>query len=122
MFGDNESVVRNSTVPHSQLKKRHVALSYHRVREGIAADIVLFHHVRSEVNPADILSKHWGFTQVWKVLKPLLFWHGDTSEISEEIATKPKQAKGGLYSSHQTGGTAMSKEAEPVKALHMERS
>ena len=32
-------------------------------------------------NPADILSKHWGYQQVWKLLKPLLFWQGDTLDI-----------------------------------------
>ena len=40
MFGDNESVVKSSTVPQSLLNKRHTALSYHRVREAIAAGIV----------------------------------------------------------------------------------
>jgi hypothetical protein len=29
MFGDNESVITSSTVPHSSLNKRHNALSYH---------------------------------------------------------------------------------------------
>jgi hypothetical protein len=100
MFGDNESVVKNSTVPHSQLKKRHIALSYHRVREAIASGIVVFHHIRGVLNPADILSKHWGWAQVCKVLTPLLFWHGETNIISDTIATKPNQAKGELQVSH----------------------
>ena len=42
MFGDNESLVKNSTMPHSVLNKRHNALSYHRVREAIAAKIIAF--------------------------------------------------------------------------------
>jgi hypothetical protein len=33
MFGDNQAVVSNSTIPHSSLNKRHNALAYHRVRE-----------------------------------------------------------------------------------------
>ena len=37
MFGDNQSVVTSSTIPHSGLNKWHNALSYHRVREAIAA-------------------------------------------------------------------------------------
>lgn len=64
----------------------------------------------------------WGFTQVWKVLKPLRFWHGDTSGISDEIATKPQQDEGELCDSHQTGGTGESGTPEPVKAMRMERS
>ena len=37
MFGDNKSVVTSSTIPQSILNKRHNMLSYHRVREAIAA-------------------------------------------------------------------------------------
>jgi Reverse transcriptase (RNA-dependent DNA polymerase) len=42
LYGDNRSVVENSTIPHSRLNKRHIALSYHRVREAICADIMMF--------------------------------------------------------------------------------
>jgi hypothetical protein len=37
LFGDNEIVVNTASIPYSKLHKRHVALSYHRVREAIAA-------------------------------------------------------------------------------------
>ena len=60
LFGDNEAVVTSSTTPHSVLKKRHNALSYHRVREAIASRIIVFKHIPGSLNPADILSKHWG--------------------------------------------------------------
>ena len=40
MFGNNESVVKSSIIPHSSLTKRHNALSYHRVREAIAGKII----------------------------------------------------------------------------------
>ena len=43
MFGDNKSVVTSSTVLHSLPSKRHNILSYHRVREAIAAKILVFH-------------------------------------------------------------------------------
>jgi hypothetical protein len=39
MLGDNMSVVLNTTVPSSVLKKKHNAIAYHRVREAIAARI-----------------------------------------------------------------------------------
>ena len=101
MFGDNESVVKNSTLPHSILNKRHNALSYHRVREAIAAGFLKFYHVRGENNPADILSKHWGFLDVWPLLKPLLFWKGDTSLCPKTVkpeATPPHDRhKGECY-------------------------
>jgi hypothetical protein len=84
MFGDNESVVTNATIPHSTLKKRHIALSYHRVREAIASDAICFAHLPGALNPADILSKHWGHQQVWTLLRPLLFWYGDTNCIPDD--------------------------------------
>ena len=40
MFGDNQGVITSSTIPHSNLNKRHNALSYHRVRSSIAAGII----------------------------------------------------------------------------------
>jgi hypothetical protein len=58
MFGDNRSVIDSSTVPQSSLSKRHVALSYHQVREAIAAKVICFMWIDSASNQADILSKH----------------------------------------------------------------
>jgi hypothetical protein len=60
-----------------------MALSFHRVREAIAAKIIGFYHVNGVQNPAadHILSKHWGYQQVWKSLRPLLFWPEDRMDI-----------------------------------------
>ena len=81
LFGDNESVVNSSTQPHGKLHKRHTALSFHHVREAIASGMIAFYHIPGASNPADILSKHWGYQQIWEMLKPLLFWSGDTANI-----------------------------------------
>ena len=83
MFGDNESVVNTASVPHSKLHKRHNALSYHRTREAIAAGFLRFHHISGVTNPADVVSKHWDYPSVRSVLRPLLFWEGDTAEIAQ---------------------------------------
>ena len=64
LFGDNGSVVTSGSTPHSPLKKRHHALSYHYVRECIASKAVDFRHMAGEINPADILSKHWSHSQI----------------------------------------------------------
>jgi len=81
LFGDNESVVQSGSVPHSRLNKRHNALSYHRVREAIAAGILIFTHVKGQLNPSDILSKHWGHADVWPMLNALLFCSGETATL-----------------------------------------
>ena len=87
MFGDNGSVCTNATIPHSPLKKRHHALSYHFVREAIAARILQFHHMPGELNPADILTKHWGYSQIYpKLLRPIMFYAGNTAGLLTEAA------------------------------------
>ena len=68
VFGDNKSVVTSSTVPHSLLSKRHNILSYHRVREAIAAKILVFHWCDSSQNKSDILSKHWELSKVFHII------------------------------------------------------
>jgi hypothetical protein len=64
----------------------------HRVREAIAAGIIMFHILSGDDNPADILSKQWGYTQIKERIKALLFWKGDTADSKEGEATF--QAKG----------------------------
>ena len=84
MFGDSQADIISSTVPHSQIKKQHYILSCHRVRTAAAANIFPFHHLPGDINPADILSKHWGFQQAKKQLKAMLFKVGDTMEIDDD--------------------------------------
>ena len=81
LFGDNQSVVTSGTVPHSQLSKRHHGLSYHYTREAIASGAISFQHIPGDINPADVLSKHWGHAQVWHLLRPILFWKGNTADL-----------------------------------------
>ena len=83
MFGDNDSVINSSMQIHAKLHKRHTMLSFHRVRECIASGMVSFHFIPGTINPADILSKHWGYSQVWTQLKAVLFWKGDTATIED---------------------------------------
>jgi len=81
MFGDNKLDVGSSTIPHAKLHKWHNALSFHCIHEAIAGAIIGFYHIDGNKNPADILSKNWGYQQIWKLLQPLLFWKGDTKDV-----------------------------------------
>ena len=83
MFGDNESVVKSSTVPDGKLHKRHNMLSFHYVREAIARGFVVFQHIPGVENPSDILSKHWGYSDIWPLLQAILFWEGDTMDLDK---------------------------------------
>ena len=82
MFGDNKSVVASASIPTSTLSKKSTLASYHRVREAIAAGYIQFNLKDGKSNPADILSKHWEFANIWPLLKPLLLWKGDTNELN----------------------------------------
>ena len=65
--------------PIDAYSKRHHLVSYHRVKEAIAPKYLSFHWKDGKSNPADILSKHWEFATVWPMLKPILFWRGETA-------------------------------------------
>ena len=82
MLGDNKSVVDSASIPTSTLSKKSTLASYHRVREAIAAGYLQFNWKDGKSNPADILSKHWEFSSIWLLLKPLRFWKGDTHELT----------------------------------------
>ena len=73
MLGDNMSVVLNTTVPSSVLKKKHLGIGYHRVREAIAAKILRFAHIKSEENLADVLTKALPSPIFHALVKPVLF-------------------------------------------------
>jgi hypothetical protein len=92
LFGDNGSVITSASVPESPLRKRHQSLAYHYTCEAIAAGAVDFRHIPGHLNPADILSKHWGYQQVWPILRTVMFWMGNPSEILLEEC--PPQQKG----------------------------
>ena len=65
--------------PIDAYSKRHHLVSSHRVKEAIAAKYISFHWKDGKSNPTDILSKHWEFATVWPMLKPILFWRGETA-------------------------------------------
>ena len=81
IFGDNKSVVNSASVPHAKLHKRHIAISFCRVREAIAGGVVSFRFLAGKNNPTDIMPKHWGYQQVWQILEPILFWKGNNMDL-----------------------------------------
>jgi hypothetical protein len=91
MFGDNQSVVTSSNLPHSPLTKRHNALAYHRVREAIAAKVMYFLHMEGSMNPADIMTKFLPWSTAKDFVTKLLMWRGDLNDIvpRKEGSDKP---------------------------------
>ena len=57
IYGDNQSVLANSTIPDSTLKKKSQSICYHFVREGAARDEWRTTYVNTHDNEADLLTK-----------------------------------------------------------------
>jgi hypothetical protein len=50
----------------------------------IAAKILGYYWIDGKSNPADIVSKHLGYQQIWYLLKTLLFYSGNTLDLVQE--------------------------------------
>ena len=56
-YGDNMSVVKNSSAPESTLRKKCNSICYHAVREAVVTGELLVAHVPRVINPSNILTK-----------------------------------------------------------------
>jgi hypothetical protein len=57
MYGDNASVVKNTSIPESTLNKKHNSINYHIVRESVAAKIMRIGKEDTKTNIADAFTK-----------------------------------------------------------------
>jgi hypothetical protein len=70
VYGDNQSVLVNSSMPASTLKKKSQSIAFHFVREGCAADEWRTTYVNTSLNVADLMTKplagekRWGFVRM----------------------------------------------------------
>ncbi len=96
LFGDNQAVVNSAVIPEYNLKKRHNALCYHRVREAVAAGIIQCYHIDGKSNPADVLTKFLPHAVWWPLMKPFLHWMNEEKEDEKngkKHHTNPKKNK-----------------------------
>ena len=59
-YGDNKSVYESFAKENAECKSRDSSISYHKMRESVAAGIITPYHVYSEENIADMLKKPLG--------------------------------------------------------------
>ena len=57
IYGDNQLVLANTTIPNSMLKKKSQSIAYHFVREGTAWDEWRTTYIKTHDNEADLLTK-----------------------------------------------------------------
>jgi hypothetical protein len=72
-FCDNETAIRNSTIPESMLKKKHNSIAYHRVREAVAADILRIGYIPSSDNLADMFTKPLPRAKIHEFCEQILY-------------------------------------------------
>ena len=85
IIGDNMSVILNITHPSSMLKKKHIAVAYHRVKETIAFKVMYFCHLPSTANVVDILTKHLSSQIFHDLLKQYLYRKAKVHEKAQNI-------------------------------------
>ena len=83
ILGDNQSVLANTSVPHSVLKKKSNSIAYHFVREGVARDEWRTAYVKTIFNPADLLTKPLPSGDKRRRFVGMLLYHiyGDVGEV-----------------------------------------
>ena len=57
IFGDNLRIIQSAVNPGHNLNKKHVAISFHVVREAVAAGIIEPYWIKGENNMSDIMTK-----------------------------------------------------------------
>ena len=87
LFGDNLGVVQQASFVDADLTKKHVAISYHLVREAIAAGTILPYWVGTNDNLADILTKPLAPTAFIKLCHDI-FWKETDRDITTPQGTR----------------------------------
>jgi hypothetical protein len=85
IFCDNRSVVDNSTIPGSALKKKHTSIAFHMCREAQAAGICILRHIPGTENPADILTKPLPSPVFWKHVMSFMEKAKKNEEVPEPV-------------------------------------
>ena len=83
LTADTHKIIFRSRI-RSALKNGESNLLAGEDAKAVTSKIIKFFHIDGAINPADILSKHWGYPQVWPMLQALLFWQGDTRELLDD--------------------------------------
>ena len=84
----------SGSTPSSSLSKRHLAISYHKIRETVAAGIILFAWIGTLLNIADLLTKplngmrHRSLTSYWLFGKGQWFVKGKNNESASSEVVK----------------------------------
>ena len=57
IYSDSQSALDSSVILGTELKRKHVALAFHAVREAFAHNVVSLYKITTDDNPADMCTK-----------------------------------------------------------------
>ena len=77
--------VDSASILTSILSNKSTLASYHQAKEALTAGYLQLSWKDGKSNPEDNWIKHWEFASIWPLLKPLLFWKGDTCEHTAKM-------------------------------------
>ena len=86
----NMSVVLNTKIPSSPLKKKHLACAYHRICEAITGGIVEYANVSSKENMADIFTTPLTKGPFLDFVKQYLFRHAKFYDKGNQVKGQGK--------------------------------
>jgi hypothetical protein len=72
LYGDNFGVIQSATILEGELKKNYVAITYHYVRELIAAGFINAIWVKSSENFADVCTKALGAVVFNEIVRDIM--------------------------------------------------
>jgi hypothetical protein len=72
-FCENDTMMKNSTIPESVLCKKHNSIAYHRVKESVAAGILHIGYIHSSLNLADMFTKPLTKEKIHTFCEQILF-------------------------------------------------
>jgi hypothetical protein len=80
-FCDNDSVVKNTSIPTSTLAKKHNSVNYHIIRESAAAGILRVAKIPTDYNTSDALTKVLPMYKRNNLLNPVLHYPSELNII-----------------------------------------
>ena len=72
VYGDNQAVLVNSSMPASTFTKKSQVIAFHFVREGCAADEWRTTYINTNLNVADLMTKPLSGEKRWGFIRMLL--------------------------------------------------
>jgi hypothetical protein len=94
VYGDNEGVVKNTSIPESTLHKKHLSIAYHAVREAVAAGIMRVGKEDTSTNLSDLFTKCLPQARREKLLGRILYgpWF-DPDQFPETARHRKRKAE-----------------------------